>query len=784
MKKTLGLLILLFFYTFAISQQNYTQNIRGLVLDKQSGYPLIGASVIVLNSDPLKGAVTDADGYFTIENVAIGRISLKASYLGYKDAVMSNLILNSGKELFVKFELEERLVQLQEVVIKAEDDKRESLNKMATVSARAFTVEETNRYAGSLGDPARMAMNYAGVSPVGDTRNDIIIRGNSPLGVLWRLEGVDIPNPNHFGSLGTTGGAISILNNNLLANSDFMTGAFPPEYGNVLAGVFDLNMRNGNRSKHEFLGQIGFNGFELGAEGPLPGKGSYLGAVRYSTLEFFERIGYDLGLAAIPHYKDASFKIDIPAGEKYGRFTIFGIGGKSYIQVLDENRDSTDQSFVPLGLDTKYGSKLGILGFTHKYFFNNNISGKLGLVASLNGEQVRIDTLAGEEKILYYNKDSKENKYNISYTVNAKINAANVIKSGFSVTYNYYDYNDSFKLADNSYKTTSDYDGDAYLYKGYMQWQHRFTEQLSMVTGLHALYFSLNGSTNIEPRLGFKWYFTNNQILSFGAGLHSQTQPGVFYFFSNPYKNDNVRTNLDMGLSKAAHLVVRYDYNFTKNMRLRLESYYQHLYDIPVSEKYPGFSIINEGSAFYFTLVDSLENKGTGTNYGLELTLEKFFSDNYYFLFTGTLFESKYKGYNEIERNTAYNGNFIFNLLGGTEFNLDAKKKKILNVNIKATYAGGKRYIPVNLEESIKQNKEVFFYEHAYENRYPDYFRMDFRVGFKLNGKKVTQEWAIDIQNLTDRKNLFQERYDVQLKRINTEYQTGLVPVMIYKVLF
>lgn len=143
---------------------------------------------------------------------------------------------------------------------------------MATVSARSFTVEETSRYAGSLNDPSRMAANYAGVSSTSDARNDIIIRGNSPLGVLWRLNGMEIPNPNHFGSLGTTGGPVSILNNNLLDKSDFLTGAFPAEYGNALAGVFDLQMRSGNNEKTEFLGQVGFNGFELGAEGPIGKK--------------------------------------------------------------------------------------------------------------------------------------------------------------------------------------------------------------------------------------------------------------------------------------------------------------------------------------------------------------------------------------------------------------------------------------------------------------------------------------------------------------------------------
>jgi hypothetical protein len=176
---------------------------------------------------------------------------------------------------------------LDDVTVRPDIRKDQAINEMAVVSARSFTIDETERYAGSLGDPSRMAANFAGVTSVSDQRNDIVIRGNSPLGLLWRLEGLEIPNPNHFGSIGTTGGPISMLNINHLTNSDFYTGAFPAEYGNALAGAFDIRMRNGNNQKHEFMGQMGFNGFELGAEGPFSSnsQASYMANFRYSTLE-------------------------------------------------------------------------------------------------------------------------------------------------------------------------------------------------------------------------------------------------------------------------------------------------------------------------------------------------------------------------------------------------------------------------------------------------------------------------------------------------------------------
>jgi hypothetical protein len=249
-----------------------TQTIRGVVEDGEGKMPIIGASVVILNSDPLLGTTTDLDGKFKIENVLVGRHDLQITYLGYEPRTLSGVILYSGKELILNVEMQERVMKQDEVVVKASRRKEQVLNTMATVSARVFSTEEAERYAGTRNDVSRMATNFAGVRGANDATNDIVIRGNSPTGLLWRLEGIDIPNPNHFGNLGSTGGPVSMLNSNVLSNSDFLTGAFPSDYGNGISGVFDLRMRSGNNEKHEFLGQIGFNGVELGAEGPFSKK--------------------------------------------------------------------------------------------------------------------------------------------------------------------------------------------------------------------------------------------------------------------------------------------------------------------------------------------------------------------------------------------------------------------------------------------------------------------------------------------------------------------------------
>ena len=256
--------------------------------------------------------------------------------------------------------LEEKINNIGEVVVKASAKKAEAQNELAMVSARTFSVEETERFAGSLGDPARMVANYAGVMTQNDSRNDIIIRGNSPSGVLWRMEGIEIPNPNHFGAQGTTGGPVSMVNNNLLTNSDFLTGAFPAEYGNALAGAFDLNLRSGNSTEHEFTGQVGFNGFELGAEGPLlklknGQNASYLANYRYSTLEVIDKMGFNVGTgAAIPEYQDITFLVDVP-GTKTGRIKLFGLWGKSFIALGRDLSDTAENQYNPRGAATDFG---------------------------------------------------------------------------------------------------------------------------------------------------------------------------------------------------------------------------------------------------------------------------------------------------------------------------------------------------------------------------------------------------------------------------------------------
>lgn len=802
MKKSFSICIMLLLL-HVVYAQDLKQTIRGKVLDKDSKTALIGASIAVLGTEPLIATITNAEGEFVINNVPIGRQSLKLSYVGYHELLL-NLFLESGKETVLNIELEEKAEVIEDVVVKAYNRKDKPVNEMALISARSFTIEETERFAGSLGDPSRMAANYAGVMTQDDSRNDIIIRGNSPLGILWRLDGIEVPNPNHFGALGTTGGPVSMINNNLLTNSDFLTGAFTAEYGNALSGAFDLRLRSGNNQKREFVGQIGFNGFELGAEGPLTKgkKASFLINYRYSTLAFMHLIGLETGTgSAVPYYQDITFKVNFP-GTKLGRFSLFGLGGISSINLMpDTSKDADGNAYNQLLLHTKFGSKLGVIGLTHQYFLNEKTRLETRLSLQATGNSTSVDSMQRDLtlKRAYYRSGLTDIKTGFSTELKSKINAKNFLNGGFLIDLYSISYLDSAFDSDyKKYLTITEIDHKSLLLaRAFVQWQYKFNDALTLNGGMHATLFGLNKQMAIEPRFSVQWKFHPKQSFNAGYGKHNQMQPRMVYFTQSydSIQNRYWETNHDVKLSRSDHYVLGYNYLLNTNLRLKIETYYQYLYDIPVSQSLPQFSMLNAGSDFSIPAADSLTSNGKGRNYGIEFTFERFLDKGYYFLVTASLFDSKYQPADNKWRNTAYNGNYVFNILGGYEIKI--KGKNYLTFDIKTVCAGGRRYVPYKQEvlqliEEVKRNPdtpiayfdEIYDEASSYAKRYNAYFRTDFRIGFKLNHSKYSEEFAIDLQNITNQKVLFSQQYDADHARIINTYQAGFSPMFLYRIHF
>jgi hypothetical protein len=772
-------------FSAALFSQNLTQTIKGIVLDKSIKSPLIGANVIILNINPLKGAAVDEEGRFKITGVPVGKHTLKISYIGFKDIVLNNIVVNSGKELDLTIEMEENVIQGQEVVIKAKIEKQKALNELSVVSTKTFSVEETQRFAAAFNDPARMATAYAGVVTGNDGNNIIVIRGNSPNGLLWRMEGVDIPNPNHFSSVGTSGGGVSILSAQVLTNSDFSTGAFAAEYGNALSGVFDLKLRKGNSEKREYTIQAGLLGLDVAAEGPLSTrskKGSYLVNYRYSTLGLLSKLGLNIGDAPTK-FQDLSFNISMPT-EKYGNFTLFGFGGLSNQfsnGVADslEWKKNNDKRFA-----WKFGANSGAVGITHSLVFNKSY---LKTVLSASGTENIFDSneiLADYSRRNVNNENHRNTKYTLSSVFNHKFNAKHLLRTGAYanlIQYNFFQNNWDNDLKQSVMQINNK--GNTLTTNIFAQWQYRPTEALTLNTGFHQFYLHLNQKTSFEPRFSVKYAFSQKQSISLGYGLHSQTQPMGVYFYETKKENTQINylPNENLDFTKAQHFVLAFDQMMQGNWHIKTEAYYQHLYDVPVSKSHNNTqSLLNLTDGY---IPDIFDNKGKGRNYGLELTIEKFLTDGFYLLLSSSLYDSKYQALDGKWYNTRFNGNIANSLLLGKEWDF-AKKNRTLGLNLKLTHIGGMHDTPVDFAASKNKNETVRDYTKAYETQMPYYMRADVGVRLKRNYKKITTSVSLDVQNVTNRQNVFNQYYDNTSQTVKYNYQAPMIPILSYKVEF
>jgi len=779
--------VLLIVFTFCtisnLASQNYYQSVSGQVIDAQSKSPVSDAIISIKDSFQYLTIYSDAQGYYSADSVRVGRISVEAYATGYIKQTQSNILITSGKQVQVNFELFERVNTVTKVKVRG--NKNGVKNNAASVSARSFNIEDTRRFAGARNDPARMASNFAGVVGNDDSRNDIIIRGNSPLGVLWRLEGVDIPNPNHFGSLGSTGGPVGIINNNTLAKSDFFTGAFPGMYGNATSGVFDLSLKKGNNKKTEFTGQIGFNGFEGGVEGPFSknSKASYMVYYRYSAVALIQELGLSVGTgAAVPYYQDLVFKVNVPT--KKGNLSLYGIGGTSNI-LFEYDPDDTTNFFNDGNQQVDTRSQMGIVGANYLHRFSKKSYAKLNFSMNTSSLKIAVDTFnAALDPFKVYNDNSKLSRTALHSYYVKKFNARNKLIVGNNSQLLNINFSDStFDNDINQYRVLRDEEGKTALIQNYVQWQYRIKNNLVLNSGVNHQFFTLNNSQSIEPRLGVTYDYRWKHKFAAAMGLHNQTQPMQLYYVRTRLGNGNsAQTNLDLNFSRSLHFVVSYDYNPSPKWHFKTEAYYQSLDNLPVEQTASSYSAINEGADFNTPSRDSLVNNGTGSNLGAEFTLERYLNKGLYFLSTLSVYDSKYKGSDGVERNTAFNGKYVLNVLGGKEFRIN--EKHTIALDLRLTSAGGRRFTPINFNASQLQGEEVRDHTKAFENQYKDYFRADFKVTYRMNSKRFTQEWFVDFQNISNNQNVFQEIYNPSQNKVITQYQIGFFPNINYRINF
>jgi hypothetical protein len=802
-------LLLLLVLPFAFSQR-LTQTVRGKIIDADSQLPLIGASALILGTDPIIGTITDVNGVFRLANVPVGRITLQLSSVGYEKKTIPNIVVNSGKEVFLNLGMQESVLKMQDLVITAYENKGQALDEMSLVSARSISAEETSRYAGGVNDPSRIVSSFAGVATAQDGGNNIIVRGNSPKYIQWRLEGVQISNPNHFADQNSAGGSISALNNNLLATSDFYTGAFSPEYGDVLSGVYDIKLRAGNNEKFESTFGFGLLGTDFTVEGPFKKGygGSYLVNYRYSTAGIAGDLGL-VDLGGIPNFQDAAFKVLLPT-KKAGIFSIFGLSGLSdflFEDVTPELWDTPGDGSMRADISEDFQKESYLLttGINHTINIAENSYLKSSLSYSSDGitdevfESKTIDILDSNGDILYdsvssralnFNSRLRNSTYQGALTFHSKLNAKSKIQVGTKYSLFAFEFDQSRLQGDRSTRfALANFNETVGTVRNFISWKHRLNEDITLVMGVHNMNVLLNKKSTIEPRIAANWKLNNTNSIHAGYGKHSNME-SIHNYFAKVESEDGTisQPNEDLGLLKAHHFVLGYEKRFTKNLMGKVELYYQHLYNLPVENNETSYyATINEGMEFQYV---DLVNEGTGKNYGVEFTLERFF-DSYYFMFNGSIYSSTYKSLEGIQRNTQYDGNYLINILAGKEFtNLGKKNNQTLGLNAKIFFGGGKKVLPLLRDEQgdlavDAENNSFWDYDKAYDNKIEDIYQVTVSASYKWNKPKATHELFLNIDNLTNTRGKLSEYYDEsEANSIGHVTQFGMFPNLMYRVYF
>lgn len=774
--------LLLLFSPDRMVAQGLGQTVRGTVLDADTRQPVPGTAIAVVGIDPPMSTVADGQGRFSIVDVPVGRISLRVRAIGYEEAALENMLLTSAKELVLNIMLSGAVNEMAAVTVTGERPRGEVRNDMAVLSARTIGVEETSRIAGSINDPARMVSAFPGVAgdPVGD--NSIVVRGNSPTGVLWRLEGMEVPNPNHFSDDGATGGPINVLNSDMLDNSEFYTGAFAPEYGNALSAVYDMHLRDGNDGKREYTLKLGMLGTDLTAEGPLPGVkgGSYLANYRYSTLSLLDQAGI-VDYGGVPIYTDAAFKVKMPIAGA-GTFTLFGLGGKS--RILDQDEGVTGDTLFSRA---RFGSRMGVLGLEHTRTLGSNSYVHSSISISGNGSSTDYDELPELSSTALEDRHDDEMRHwttRLATTFNTKLNAKNKLRTGVIVSL------DNFRLGSSSWNTERQRmetqlaaHGDAATVQAFASWKWRWNERWSMTSGVHVLHFGLNGETSVEPRLGLRFQQRPDQAFTFAAGLHAREEALMTYLVQRTDGEGEItRPNTGLAMTKALHVVAGYDRMLKEDLRLTMEVYWQHLYDVPVeNDLHSAFSLLNQSEWFTDR---PLVNEGLGRNMGAEACLEKYFTHGWHFLATLSYVDARYKALDGVWRNSRFNLGPVANALAGKEWKLGPEgKDRVLTTGMRYTVMGGRYTTPIDLQASMVAGEQKESGD-AWSLKDSPVHKVDVVVSYRVGRPKASHEFKLDVQNVLNASTTVYRYYERRTGTIKEVPQLAFLPVVQYTLRF
>ena len=509
--------------------------------------------------------------------------------------------------------------------------------------------------------------------------------------------------------------------------------------------------------------------------------GSYLVNYRYSTLGLIQKLGVNI-TGSTTLFQDLSYNLVFPK-TKIGTFSAFGFIGLSN-QFQNAVKDSSKWKTMFDRYNVIYSTNTGASGITHTKMIGKSSTWRNVVLYSLNTITDRGEYYENDYEHTYTHWRNSLNNRKISWhsSINHKINPNTQLRAGLIL--NHWMYSAMNKELDTlkTLVTRLDNSGVTDYAQAYAQFKLKFGSKLQVFAGMHSMYLLLNKTHSLEPRISARYEIKPKHTISAGYGLHAQLQmPAVYFAQYREADGHQVYPNKNLGMSKAHHYVLGYEYTVSSSTRLKLETYYQDLYNIPVSQD-PGstYSVLNNS---FGPVILPLENSGRGKNYGVELTAERFLSKGFYYLLSASLYNSTYSNKAGNWYNTRFNGNRAVTFTGGKEIKLQGDKK-LLGLNFKTVWYGGFRQTPIDLVKSRLYKSAVEDESKTYSDQLADYFRTDIKVSYRINHKRYNSIWSLDIQNVSNRKNIGGTYFDVMSETTKTWYQTPLIPVLSYKLEF
>jgi len=748
MNKLLSIFFLLF-TSFLLGQN--IGSLNGRILDIQSQQPLPGATVLLEGTGI--GVVTDDEGYFIINDIPSKSYNIVASFLGYQNETLYNVIVKSVGNRPILFELEEVTEALDEVVIVRSPFRT---SRDTPLSTQNFSAVEIETYPGGNNDITKVVQSMPGISPsIGGFRNDIIIRGGAPNETVYYLDGIEIPNINHFSTQGSAGGPVGMINVSFVRDVTLSSSAFGAEYDNPLSGVLAFEQREGDPNK--FGGNFRFGASEAGLtlEGPLfrkdkdrPANTTFLFSVRRSYLQFLFEL---IGLPIRPDYWDYQWKIKHEI-DAYNSLTFIGIGAIDDFSVkapdeFDAEQQATldqvpiiDQRSTTVGLSWKRNYKNG-KGFMTTALSTNrleNVFSRYEDNTTRTGTIFQNDSFEWETKLRYQTT---------FYTDQWKWS------SGFNIQQSSYQNNTIFNYYDIAYNTSIDFAKYGLFVKGSRK---LLNDRLDLTLGLRtdADSFSTGSNLidNLSPRIAFSYALTENQQwkLNATAGRYFKIPTYTMLGFQN---ERSLFVNQDASYVRSDHLVAGLEYNFTPSSRFTLEAFLKNYSNYPVSVV-DGVSLANKGGGFEVLGNEEIVSNGTGQSSGLEFLFQQKLSNNFYGVFAYTYFFSEFTGLDLVSRPSVWDSRHLISFTGGY------KLKRNWEVSARWRFAGKNPYVPTDLDASLEAYPEIILdYDRLGEVKLNAFNLADIRIDKKWNFKDLSFNFFFEIQNFLGQPNPAPEEY-------------------------